>query len=258
MATKFGFNIADATPGRRGPQRMVGLDSRPAHIRDVVHASLRRLGIEAIDLLYQHRVDPEVPIEDVVGTMADLVREGKVLHLGLSEPSAATLRRAHAVHPISAVQSEYSLWSREVEQTTLPTCVELGVGFVPYSPLGRGALTGKLPAPDQLASDDFRRGLPRFQADAWERNAALIATLTRMAEARGCTAAQLALAWVLAQGEYIVPIPGARRETHLRENVAAAEIALTPGELEEIGAAQDPSRVQGARYTAASLELVNR
>ena len=258
VATKFGFDIAPETPERQGPARMVGLNSRPEHICDVVHASLKRLEVEAIDLLYQHRVDPAVPIEDVVGVMADFVRQGKVRFLGLSEPSAATLKRAHAVHPISAVQSEYSLWSREVEQTTFPTCAELGVGFVPYSPLGRGALTGKLPAPDQLAADDFRRNLPRFQADAWERNTPLIATLQRMAEARGCTAAQLALAWVLAQGEHIVPIPGARREQHLRENVAAAEIHLSAADLAEIAASQDPGKVQGERYTAASLALVNR
>lgn len=257
VATKFGFDIAPETPDRQGAARMVGLDSRPGHIREVVHASLERLGIETIDLLYQHRVDPRVPIEDVVGVMADLVREGKVRFLGLSEPSAATLRRAHAVHPISAVQSEYSLWSRDVEQTTLPTCRELGVGLVPYSPLGRGALTGKLPTPDQLGDDDFRRGLPRFQGEAWQSNLGLIATLERMALERNCTAAQLALAWVLAQGEQIVPIPGASRERHLRENMAAAGIELTAADLQEIGSAQDPARVQGARYTPASLALVN-
>ncbi|QIL80620.1 aldo/keto reductase [Diaphorobacter sp. HDW4A] len=258
VATKFGFDIAPETPERQGAARMVGLDSRPEHIREVVHASLARLEIEAIDLLYQHRVDPAVSIEEVVGVMSDLVREGKVRFLGLSEPSAATLKRAHAVHPISAVQSEYSLWSREVEETTLPTCAQLGVGFVSYSPLGRGALTGKLPAPDQLAPDDFRRHLPRFQADAWERNAGLIATLERMAGERGCTAAQLALAWVLAQGEHIVSIPGARREPHLRENIAAADIRLSVGDLAEISASQDPGKVRGERYTAASLALVNR
>ena len=161
VATKFGFDIAPETPQRRGPQRMVGVNSRPAHIRAVVEASLERLGIEAIDLLYQHRVDPAVPMEEVVGTMGDLVQQGKVRFLGLSEVSAATLRKAHAVHPISAVQSEYSLWSREPEAEVLPVCAELGIGFVPYSPLGRGALTGKLPAPGELSDDDFRRGLPR-------------------------------------------------------------------------------------------------
>ena len=257
IATKFGFDIAPESPKRQGAARMVGLDSRPDHIRAVVHASLRRLDIDTIDLLYQHRVDPRVPIEDVVGVMADLVRQGKVRFLGLSEPSGATLRRAHAVHPISAVQSEYSLWSRDVEQTSLPVCRELGIGFVPYSPLGRGALTGKLLAPDQLGEDDFRRGLPRFQAEAWERNSGLIATLERMALQRGCTAAQLALAWVLAQGEQIVPIPGASRARHLRENMEAAGIRLSAEDLTEIGAAQDPGKVQGERYTAASLKLVN-
>lgn len=257
VATKFGFDIAPETPDRQGPARMVGLNSRPAHIREVVHASLERLGIETIDLLYQHRVDPQVPIEDVIGVMADLVREGKVRYLGLSEPSAATLKRAHAVHPISAVQSEYSLWSRDVEVTSLPACRELGVGFVPYSPLGRGALTGKLPAPEQLASNDFRRGLPRFQADAWNANATLIATLQTLAEKHSSTPAQLAIAWVLAQGDQIVPIPGASKERHLRENVAAADIQLSHADLQEIGDAQNPARVKGERYTPASLALVN-
>ncbi|MGF6212726.1 aldo/keto reductase [Comamonas sp. 4034] len=258
VATKFGFDIAPETPQQRGAQRMVGVNSRPAHIRAVVEASLERLGIEAIDLLYQHRVDPAVPIEEVVGTMGDLVRQGKVRFLGLSEVSAATLRKAHAVHPISAVQSEYSLWSREPEAEVLSACAELGIGFVPYSPLGRGALTGKLPAPGELSEDDFRRSLPRFQAEAWGANQSLVATLQRMAAERGLTAAQLALAWVLAQSPSIVPIPGARREQHLRENALAADVALSDAELREIGAAMDPARVRGGRYTEAALALVDR
>ncbi len=254
----FGFDIAPESSGLAGADRMVGLDSRPEHIRAVVEASLKRLEIDTIDLLYQHRVDPNVPIEDVVGAMADLVRAGKVRFLGLSEPSAATLKRAHAVHPISAVQSEYSLWSRDVEQTSIPACKALGVGFVPYSPLGRGALTGKLPAPDALGTGDFRRGLPRFQADAWDANKALLDTLGTMAQACHCSAAQLALAWVLGQGDFIVPIPGASKERHLRENLLAADLSLSAQELAEIGNAMHPSKVQGDRYTEASLRLTNR
>lgn len=258
VATKFGFEIAPESPDRQGAQRSVGLDSRPAHIREVVHASLKRLEIDTIDLLYQHRVDPNVPIEDVVGTMADLVREGKVRYLGLSEPSAATLQKAHAVHPISAVQNEYSLWSREVEQTVLPVCQALGIGLVPYSPLGRGALTGKLPAPDALGSKDFRRGLPRFQADAWAANQRLLDTLQAMAQQHQATPAQLALAWVLAQGDGIVPIPGASSDAHLRENLQAADLRLSAEDVARIGDALHPDKVQGARYTEAALALTNR
>ncbi len=257
LATKFGFKILPESPTVGGTDRMAGVDSRPKHIREVVHASLKRLQTDRIDLLYQHRVDPQVPIEDVVGTMADLVREGKVLHLGLSEVSAATLRRAHAVHAIAAVQSEYSLWSREVEDAILPTCRELGVGLVAYSPLGRGALTGQLPAPDQLAADDFRRGLPRFQADAWSANQAQLQLLAQMAQAKDCSAAQLALAWVMGQGPHIVPIPGARRLNHLQDNAAAATGELSDAELAKLGEALHPSRVAGDRYTAAQLSLVN-
>ena len=258
LATKFGFKLAPDGAQGAGSKPLSGVDSRPEHIRAVVHASLQRLGTDRIDLLYQHRVDPQVPIEDVVGTMADLVRQGKVLHLGLSEVSAATLRRAHAVHPIAAVQSEYSLWSRDVEAGVLPTCRELGVGFVPYSPLGRGALTGALPAPSELAADDFRRSLPRFQDAAWAANQAQIGVLQTMAQDKDCTAAQLALAWVLAQGEFIVPIPGARKLGHLRDNAAAASIQLSEAEVQALGQALHPSGVSGARYTEAALALVNR
>ncbi|CUI04886.1 aldo/keto reductase [Massilia antarctica] len=208
-------------------QRVTGVDSRPAQLRAAVEGSLARLGVETIDLLYQHRVDPALPIEDVVGVMADLVREGKVLHLGLSEASATTLRRACAVYPIAALQSEYSLWSRDVEDEVLPACRALGVGFVPYSPLGRGFLTGQLGLTATLATDDYRRGLPRFQDEALRANAPLVARLEQLAAARGVSAAQLALGWLLAQGEQIVPIPGVRRLAHLEQNVAAAQLVLS-------------------------------
>ena len=253
IATKFGFKIL---PHGQGVERMAGVDSRPEHIVQAVEASLSRLGIECIDLLYQHRVDPAVPIEEVVGAMANLVRAGKVRHLGLSEVSAATLRRAHAVHPIAAVQSEYSLWSRDVEAEVLPACRALGIGFVPYSPLGRGFLTGQLTSSAALAHDDYRHSLPRFQPQAMAANATMVAELRRLAAARGATAAQLALAWLLAQGDDIVPIPGARSLAHLEENVAAAQIKLSDAELAAIGAAIAPASVQGARYPAVELAMV--
>jgi aryl-alcohol dehydrogenase-like predicted oxidoreductase len=254
IATKFGFKISDEGVG---PQRMVGVDSRPEHVREVAEASLKRLGLEVIDLFYQHRVDPNVPIEDTVGAMADLVREGKVRALGLSEASAATIRRAHAVHPIAAVQSEYSLWSREPEDEVLPVCRELGIGFVPYSPLGRGLLTGAIRKPDALGADDWRRGLPRFQPEAMQANAKLLDVLETIAAERGVTSAQLALAWVIAQGDFIVPIPGARKIRHLEENTAAAKIVLTEAEIARIGEALSPVRVAGKRYNQAELALVN-
>ena len=253
IATKFGFRIL---PHGQGVERMAGVDSRPAHIVRAVEASLSRLGIECIDLLYQHRVDPAVPIEDVVGAMAELVRAGKVRHLGLSEVSAATLRRAHAVHPIAAVQSEYSLWSRDVEAEVLPACRALGIGFVPYSPLGRGFLTGQLTSSAALAPDDYRHSLPRFQPRAMAANAALVAELQRLAAPRGATAAQLALAWLLAQGTNIVPIPGARSVAHLEENVAAAQIKLSESELAAIGAAFAAASVHGARYPQHELAML--
>ncbi|APA71401.1 aldo/keto reductase [Janthinobacterium sp. 1_2014MBL_MicDiv] len=253
IATKFGFRIL---PHGQGVERMAGVDSRPEHIVQVVEASLSRLGVDCIDLLYQHRVDPAVPIEDVVGAMAGLVRAGKVRHLGLSEVSAATLRRAHAVHPIAAVQSEYALWSRDVEADVLPACRALGIGFVPYSPLGRGFLTGKLASSAALAPDDYRHSLPRFQPQAMAANGRLVAALQRLAAARGATAAQLALAWLLAQGGDIVPIPGARSLAHLEENVAAAQIVLSDSELAAIGAAIAPTAVQGARYPRHELDML--
>ncbi|RWP48436.1 aldo/keto reductase [Mesorhizobium sp.] len=254
IATKFGFKILEEG---NGVERMAGVDSRPEHVKAVAEASLQRLGVEVIDLYYQHRVDPNVPIEDTVGAMAELVREGKVRALGLSEASAATIRRAHAVHPISAVQSEYSLWSRDPEEEVFAVCRELGIGFVPYSPLGRGLLTGTIAKPEALGADDWRLTLPRFQADAMAANAAVIATLETMAAEKGVTPAQLALAWVLHQGDFIVPIPGARKIRHLEQNAAAAQIALSQAEVAAIGDALSPEKVVGKRYTEAALALVN-
>ena len=254
IATKFGFKISDQG---QGAARMVGVDSRPEHVKAVAEASLKRLGTDVIDLYYQHRVDPNVPIEDTVGAMAELVREGKVRALGLSEASAATIRRAHAVHPIAAVQSEYSLWSREPEAEVLPACRELGIGFVPYSPLGRGLLTGTIRTPETLGDDDWRRTLPRFQADNMAANAAVIDALAKIAATKGVTSAQLALAWVLHQGDFIVPIPGARKIRHLEDNTAAAQIMLDAGELAAIGEALSPAKVAGKRYTDAALALVD-
>ncbi|AOO80995.1 aldo/keto reductase [Bosea vaviloviae] len=254
IATKFGFKISG---DGEGPARMTGIDSRPEHVKAVAEASLKRLGIDVIDLYYQHRVDPAVPIEETVGAMAELVREGKVRALGLSEAGAATIRRAHAVHPIAAVQSEYSLWSREPEAQVLSTCRELGIGFVPYSPLGRGLLTGALSKPDELGADDWRHTLPRFQAEAMAANAAIVDELTAIAAQKGVTTAQLALAWVLHQGDFIVPIPGARKIAHLEQNTAAAAISLSAAELAAIAEAMAPERVVGNRYTEAALALVD-
>ena len=243
IATKFGFVIGDEGIGF---QRTTGLDGSPANARRVAEASLGRLGIETIDLFYLHRPDPAVPIEESVGGMAELVREGKVRAIGLSEVTADQLRRAHAVHPIAALQSEYSLWFREVEDTVLPVCRELGIGFVPYSPLGRGFLTGSIRSRDDLEQNDFRAGLPRFAEGNLEANLALVDRLKALAEARGVTAAQLALAWVLAQGGDIVPIPGARKIANLEANVAAVGLRLSPEELAAIGEVM--ADVQGARY----------
>ena len=254
IATKFGFKILEEG---NGVERLAGVDSRPEHVKAVAEASLKRLGTDVIDLYYQHRVDPNVPIEDTVGAMAELVREGKVRTLGLSEASAATIRRAHAVHPISAVQSEYSLWSRDPEDEVFAVCRELGIGFVPYSPLGRGLLTGTINKPEALGADDWRHTLPRFQADAMAANAAVIATLEKMAADKGVTSAQLALAWVLHQGDFIVPIPGARKVHHLQQNAAAAKIALSDAEVAEIGDALSPEKVSGKRYAEEGLALVN-
>ncbi|WP_054312564.1 aldo/keto reductase [Mesorhizobium sp. 1M-11] len=254
IATKFGFKISEQGSGI---ERMIGVDSRPEHVKAVAEASLRRLDTDVIDLFYQHRVDPNVAIEDTVGAMAELVKEGKVRALGLSEVSAATLRRAHAVHPIAAVQSEYSLWSRDPEEEILDVCRELGIGFVPYSPLGRGLLTGTINKPEQLGADDWRHTLPRFQPEALDANAKVVAVLERFAKEKGVTAAQLALAWVLHQDDFIVPIPGARKIHHLEQNAGAAAIALTAAEVAEIGNALSPDKVVGQRYTEEALALVN-
>ena len=255
IATKFGFRL---DPDKAGAAAMSGLDSRPEHVRAVAEASLKRLGVEAIDLLYQHRVDPQVPIEDTVGAMADLVREGKVRALGLSEAGAAVIRRAHAVHPISALQSEYSLWTRDPEGEILDTCRELGIGFVPFSPLGRGFLAGTVRNTDDLGDKDFRRTLPRFNAENMAANAPLVARLEEMAAQKGVTAAQLALAWVVNQGDFIVPIPGARKIAHLEQNVAAADIALSPQELAALGDMLSPEKFAGKRYGEAAMSQVGR
>ncbi len=254
IATKFGFTISEQGTGMG---RIAGVDSRPEHLKAVVEASLKRLGTDRIDLLYQHRVDPKVPIEDTVGAMAELVRAGTVRALGLSEASAATIRRAHAVHPISAVQSEFSLWTRDAEAEVLPACRELGIGFVPYSPLGRGFLTGTIRNRDGLEADDYRRTSPRFADGALDANLALVEALQDLATAKGVTAAQLALAWVLHRGDDIVPIPGTRKVHRLNENAAAAAIALSAADLDAIAAAVPREAVVGARYNEAGLAMVN-
>ena len=252
IATKFGFRIL---PTGQGLERMAGVDSRPEHIREAVEGSLKRLNIETIDLLYQHRVDPA---EEVVGTMADLVKEGKIRHIGLSEVSAQTLRRACKVHPITAVQTEYSLWTREPEGGILKACRELGVGFVPYSPLGRGFLTGKITDPSLFAADDFRRNLPRFQAETMRKNQQLLDRLQQVAGRYDATLAQMALAWVMSKGEDIVPIPGARKINHLRDNAAAADIMLSPEDILTIDHIFAAENVAGLRYNQGDFNLIDK
>jgi aryl-alcohol dehydrogenase-like predicted oxidoreductase len=254
IATKFGFKL---DPNKSGAAALTGVDSRPENVKRVAEASLKRLGVETIDLFYQHRVDPNVPIEETVGAMAELVREGKVRALGLSEAGSATIRRAHAVHPIAALQSEYSLWTRDPENGVLHTCRELGIGFVPYSPLGRGFLTGAIQKPEDLGADDFRRQLPRFQSDNFDANVALVAKLEALAKEKGVTTAQLALAWVLHQGDDIVPIPGARKVNHLEQNAAAADIVLSKTELTELTETISLDQIAGKRYSDASLAMTN-
>lgn len=239
IATKFGFKLV---PG----QRYTGFDSRPEHIREVVDASLQRLGTDYIDLLYQHRIDPAVPIEDVAGAVKDLIAEGKVRHLGLSEAPVDIIRRAHAVHPVTALQSEYSLWTRDVEAEILPALRELGIGFVPYGPLGRGFFTGTL-KPGSMAQGDFRSRIPRFQGEAADSNYRLVQALAALAAEKGCTSGQLALAWVLHQGDDFVPIPGTRRVERVEENVGAADIALSAADLAAIDALFTPEAVRGGR-----------
>ncbi len=251
IATKFGFTFtADG--------KITGTDSRPEHVREVVEGSLRRLGTDRIDLLYQHRVDPNVPIEETVGAMAGLVREGKVRYLGLSEASPATLRRAQAVHPIAALQSEYSLWERGVERQVLPACRELGIGFVPYSPLGRGFLTGAGKRADQYAEGDSRRNLPRFQGANYDRNAALAAAVRTKAAAVGCTPAQFALAWLLHRGNDIVPIPGTKRRKYLRDNLGAVAVRLSPADMEWVDRTFPVGAAAGERYSEAALRMIDR
>jgi aryl-alcohol dehydrogenase-like predicted oxidoreductase len=251
IATKFGFALDE-------DGRQTGVDSRPAHIKEAVDGSLRRLGVDRIDLLYQHRVDPEVPIEDVAGTVQELIEDGKVAHFGLSEAGTQTIRRAHAVHPVTALQSEYSLFWREPEAEILPTLDELGIGFVPFSPLGRGFLTGKIDASTDFSADDIRTTLPRFTPEARAANQALVDLLGRIAEAKNATPAQIALAWLLAQKPWIVPIPGTRRLERLEENLGAAELTLSADDLAEITSAAGQIPVQGERYPEAMQRLIDR
>jgi len=250
IATKFGF---DCDAGRHG-----GLNSRPEHIRQVVEASLKRLKVKTIDLLYQHRVDPDVPIEDVAGTVKDLIRQGKVEHFGLSEAGVHTIRRAHAVQTVAALQSEYSLWWREPEAEVLPTLEELGIGFVPFSPLGRGFLTGKISADTKFDANDFRSKVPRFDAENRKANQALVDVIEKFAKQNQATPAQVALAWMLAQKPWIVPIPGTTKLHRLRENIGAASLQLTPEDLRELESAAAKVSVQGASYPEHLQKLVER
>ena len=251
VATKFGFRVDPST------REITGADSSPANIRKVADECLSRLGIERIDLFYQHRVDPKVPIEDVVGTLKDLIDAGKIRAIGLSEAGPQTLRRAHGVHPIAALQSEYSLWSREPETNgVLATVRELGIGFVPYSPLGRGFLTGAIEKPSDLEANDWRHTNPRFQADALEKNLALAAHVKQLAAAKGCTPAQLALAWVLAQGDDLVPIPGTKRIKYLEDNLGAVRVGLTPDELAELDRLFPVGAAAGQRYTEGGMQMI--
>jgi aryl-alcohol dehydrogenase-like predicted oxidoreductase len=247
IATKFGFNL-DPKFDPRGMQGSPGLDSRPEHIKRVAEGSLKRLKVDAIDLFYQHRVDPNVPIEDVAGAVKDLIQEGKVKHFGLSEAGAQTIRRAHSVQRVTAVQSEYSLWTRDPEAEVLPTLEELGIGFVPYSPLGKGFLTGKINENTTFDSSDFRNILPRFTPEARKANQALVDLLHKIAERKKATPAQIALAWLLAQKPWIVPIPGTRKLERLEENIGAVVVELTSDDLREIDGASSKIKVQGARY----------
>jgi aryl-alcohol dehydrogenase-like predicted oxidoreductase len=251
LATKFGLRLADGggvTPA----------NGKPDYIKAACEQSLKRLGVEVIDLYYTHRVDPETPIEETVGAMADLVKAGKVKHIGLSEAGAASIRKGHAVHPLTAVQTEYSLWSRDVEADVLPTCRELGIGFVPYSPLSRGFLTGAFNSADDVKVDgDTRSFMPRFTPEHFDANKALVDKLSEIAAGKGCTVAQLAIAWVLAQGETIVPIPGTRKIDRLEENLGALDVSLGAGDLAAIEAASPPDAVSGTRYPERAMDTVN-
>ncbi|HWR49548.1 MAG TPA: aldo/keto reductase [Bryobacteraceae bacterium] len=251
IATKFGFHI-DANG------KQAGLNSRPEHVKEVAEASLKRLNIDSIDLFYQHRVDPSVPIEDVAGAVKDLIQEGKVRHFGLSEAGVQTIRRAHAIQPVTALQSEYSLWWREPEAEIIPGLEELGIGFVPFSPLGKGYLTGKIDENTNFDSSDFRNTVPRFAPEARKANRALIDLLERIAQRTKATPAQIALAWLLAQKPWIVPIPGTTKRHRLQENVAAAPVELSERDLREIESAASQITVQGARYSEGAQRLINR
>ena len=253
IATKFARRMDNATPGDMstlGP-----LDGSPEHVRSSIDGSLQRLGTDHVDLYYQHRVDPNVPIEETVGAMAELVEQGKVLHLGLSEAAPETIRRAHAVHPITAVQAEYSLWTRDPEAEILPTCRELGIGFVPYSPLGRGFLSGRFKSPEDLDEDDFRRSGPRFTGENLKANLELAAKVEEIATAKGITSAQLAIAWVLAQGKDLVPIPGTKRRSYLEQNAGAVDVELTDEDLARIDA--ELPEAAGERYEEVGMASVN-
>jgi aryl-alcohol dehydrogenase-like predicted oxidoreductase len=249
IATKFG-NVRDESGA------WLGINGRPDYVRQACDASLQRLGLDTIDLYYQHRVDPETPIEETVGAMAGLVKAGKVRYVGLSEAAPATIRRAHAVHPIAALQTEYSLWSREPEEELLGTCRELGIGFVPYSPLGRGFLTGAIKSIDDLAADDWRRRNPRFQGENFQRNLDLVATVETLAGKKGCTPAQLALAWLLSRGDDVVPIPGSTRAERVEENVGALRVSMTPEDLSTLDSIAPA--VAGDRYAEGGMKSVNR
>src|SRR5687768_15548364 len=250
IATKFGWNIEDG--------KVNGLTSRPERIRAAVDGSLRRLGIDTIDLLYQHRVDPNVPIEDVVGTMSDLVQQGKVRHLGLSEAGEQTIRRAHAVHPIAALQSEYSLWERNLEESIIPTLRELGIGLVPFSPLGRGFLAGNVRRAEEYPEGDFRRGDPRFQRENFDANMRAAESVRNLAARRGVTPGQIALSWLLQKGDDIVPIPGTKRRRYLEENAAASDITLASSDVVRLDAALAPEAIAGQRYNEKAMRWVDR
>jgi aryl-alcohol dehydrogenase-like predicted oxidoreductase len=251
LVTKFGQTW--------GPDKKpTGVNGRPEYVRQACDASLVRLGVDHIDLYFQHRVDPNVPVDETFGAMADLVSRGKVRYLGISEAAPATIEKANRTHPLAAVQTEFSLWSREVETEVLPTCRKLGIGFIAYSPLGRGFLTGAIKTPDDLAADDIRRIMPRFQGENFARNIALVSAVEKMAKAKGCLPAQLSLAWVMAKGADIVPIPGTKRRTYLDQNLAASGITLSPAEMAELEAAFPLDAAQGTRYPAPAMAALNR
>lgn len=251
LATKFGI-VRSEDPVARG------VNGRPDYVKSCCDASLKRLNVEVIDLYYQHRVDPNTPIEDTVGALAELVQAGKIRYLGLSEAAPETIRRAHATHPITALQTEYSLWSREPEEAIVPTLRELGIGFVPYSPLGRGFLTGQIKSPDDFESDDYRRNSPRFQGENFQKNLDLVARIAKLAKAKGCTVSQLALAWVLAQGDDLAPIPGTKRRKYLEENAGAVDVHLSAEDLKQLDEIAPHGSAAGDRYPAAAMKGVNR